>query len=160
MTSPYFEDLFDTNCVVSYLCFPGFSLYPSRGIKPEKFALGFLVSDRLLGTVGGATHETRNGRALHGWRLVLDRHSGSRTGVLRTNSKAVGSSPRRPVNERMLEDGKKTDFKSKLKPISTHLRIIHSLFPINNYSTMLLSIINGINNEETLLGAGCCCVLV
>ena len=57
-----------------YLLSPRLSLDPSGRVQPEELALGLLVADGLLRAVGRATHEARHGRALHGRRLVLDRH--------------------------------------------------------------------------------------
>ena len=57
-----------------YLLSPRLSLDPSGRVKPEELALGLLVGDGLLRAVRRATHEARHGRALHGRRLVLDRH--------------------------------------------------------------------------------------
>ena len=57
-----------------YLLSPRLSLDPSGRVQPEELALGLLVADGLLRPVGRATHEARHGRALHGRRLVLDRH--------------------------------------------------------------------------------------
>ena len=82
--------------ILIYLLLPRLSFNPTSGVEPEELALRLLVGDGLLGPVRRATHEARHGRALHGCRLVLDRHS-ALTRSLRNDSKIIGSSQRRSV---------------------------------------------------------------